>query len=119
MALFGNTQKKKTEKKSARAGGVRAVPQKDFSWVIVRPRITEKATLLFEKGVYAFEVSPRATARDVSFAIQALYKVVPKKVNMLKTPATTKRSRRGGTMRVPGVFKAYVFLQKGDTITLA
>lgn len=95
------------------------IPQRDFSWVVLRPRITEKATLLSEKRVYAFEISPRATKRDVAFAIRVLYNVTPRKVNIVKTPDTTKPSRRGGSMRVPGNTKAYVFLSGGDTITLA
>lgn len=125
MALFGTT-KKEVKAKPAKAkaapkakSGEKKVPVRDFSWVIVRPRITEKATLLSEKGIYAFEISPRATKRDVSFAIQTLYKVTPRKVNVVKTPATSKPSRRGGLMRVAGNVKAYVFLTKGDTISLA
>jgi large subunit ribosomal protein L23 len=119
MALFNRTQKKSKPVAGKVSVGTRAVPKRDFSWVILRPRITEKATLLSEKGVYAFEVSPRATSRDVYYAVRNLYNVVPRKVNMVKTPSTTKQSRRGGKMQVSGVTKAYVFLTKGDTITLA
>ena len=125
MALFGTTKKEtkakpvKTKAVSKAKAGERNIPARDFSWVILRPRITEKATLLSEKGIYAFEISPRATKGDVSFAVQSLYKVIPRKVNIVKTPATSKPSRRGGLMRVAGNIKAYVFLKKGDTISLA
>ncbi len=125
MALFGSTKKdtaakaKKTSTKAVVAGGKKAVPARDFSWVIIRPRITEKATLLSEKKVYAFEVSPRATATDVKYAIMNQYNVMPRKVNMVKTPDEMKPSRRGGKTRVSGVKKAYVFLKKDDSISLA
>lgn len=119
MSLFNRTTKKTKAKGTTASAGVRAVPNRDFSWVIMRPRITEKATILSEKGIFAFEVSPRATSRDVHFAVRSLYNVVPRKVNMVKTPATKKASRRGGSMRVGGTTKAYVFLNKGDTISLA
>lgn len=125
MALFGSTKKdvapkaKKASTKVAKDAKTTAAPARDFSWVIVRPRITEKATLLSEKKVYAFEVSPRATASDVKYAVMTQYKVTPRKVNMVKTPGEMKPSRRGGKTHVSGVCKAYVFLKKDDSITLA
>lgn len=125
MALFGSTKKdvapkaKKTSTKVAKDGKTAVAPARDFSWVIIRPRITEKATLLSEKKVYAFEVAPRATANDVKYAIMTQYKVTPRKVNMVQTPDEMKPSRRGGKTRVSGVRKAYVFLKKDDNITLA
>ena len=119
MALFTRSQKKTKSESNKAVAGARSIPKRDFSWVIQKPRITEKATLLSEKNIFAFEVSPRATSRDVYFAIRSLYGVVPVKVNMVKTPRTTKQSRRGGRMHIQGLTKAYVFLKKGDTITLA
>ncbi len=125
MALFGSTKKdaapkaKKASAKVAKDAKTAVAPARDFSWVIIRPRITEKATLLSEKKVYAFEVSPRATANDVKYAIMTQYKVTPHKVNMVNTPDEMKPSRRGGKTRISGVRKAYVFLKKDDSITLA
>src|SRR3989344_4907072 len=98
MALFTRSQKKTKSESNKAVAGARSIPKRDFSWVIQKPRITEKATLLSEKNIFAFEVSPRAASRDVYFAIRSLYGVVPVKVNMDKTPRTTKQSRRGGRM---------------------
>jgi large subunit ribosomal protein L23 len=126
MALFGTTKKdaapkakKSATKALAPKDAKSAAPTRDFSWVIIRPRITEKATMLSEKKVYAFEVSPRATSNDVKYAILAQYQVMPRKVNMVQTPGEMKPSRRGGMTRISGVRKAYVYLKKDDSISLA
>ncbi len=34
------------------------------SQVLVQPRITEKATMMAEGGVYVFEVNPNATKKE-------------------------------------------------------
>jgi len=70
--------------------------------------------------VYVFDVRKDATKGDVVKAIQALYKVKPVRVNVVNTPAKRVRMRRKrGFGRVASSRKAYVFLKKGDTITLA
>ncbi len=82
---------------------------------VAQPRITEKSTLLSEKHVYTFNVSPRANKQEVSAFIRAKYNVVPTKVRVVTIAAqkTFVRGRRG--MKAGGK-KAYVYLRKGDTI---
>lgn len=89
------------------------------SAIIVRPRVTEKATLQSERDprVYVFEVASAATKATVANAINALYKIVPEKVRIVNT----KRSRvfvRGKRGHTVGFKKAYVYLKKGDKLEI-
>ena len=42
--------------------------------VLREPRITEKASMLFERGVYVFDVSKSTTKSEIKKAIKAKYK---------------------------------------------
>ena len=91
----------------------------DLSWVLIKPRMSEKAARLgSEENMYTFDVDQRANKTQIKKAVQAYYKVAPKKVNIIVSkPATrTFRGRRGTTA---GSKKAMIFLKKGDTINLA
>ncbi|MEY2641329.1 MAG: ribosomal subunit protein large subunit ribosomal protein [Candidatus Parcubacteria bacterium] len=114
MAIFG-TKKKTATKAVAKTGA----STRDVTWVLKQPRITEKAALVAEKGVYVFNISPRATKADVAQAVVEAYKVTPVSINIAKEPSkkTTRRKRSGVTRGVSGgTKKAYVTLKKGDTI---
>ena len=64
-------------------------------------------------------VAKNATKYEVSSAVAALYKVTPVKVNIVnKKPTTTMSRAKGREVNVAGYKKAYVYLKKGDTITL-
>lgn len=85
--------------------------------VLLRPRITEKATTVIENHAYVFEVKEDATKHDVAHAIEHFYKVKPVKVNLARIPAKRRRSRNRRTFGVSTVGKkAYVYLKEGDTI---
>ncbi|HEY4516132.1 MAG TPA: 50S ribosomal protein L23 [Candidatus Paceibacterota bacterium] len=86
-----------------------------YSNVILRPRITEKATALSEKGVYVFEIAPEANKISVAKAIKAYFDVTPIKVRIVLNPSknVVVRGKRGVKS---GVKKAYVYLKKGDKI---
>ncbi len=83
--------------------------------VIKRPRVTEKAGMLSEKGIYTFEVQRTANTQQISQAIRAIYKVTPVKVSVAKIPSKAMfvRGKSGATTEGK---KAYVYLKKGDTI---
>lgn len=85
--------------------------------VIIRPRITEKATIVQEGNVYVFEVFSDATKSKVSKAIKEIYKVEPKKVNVVNSPSK-KVFIRGKIGTKSGVKKAYVYLKEGDKIEI-
>jgi large subunit ribosomal protein L23 len=84
-------------------------------FVIKKPRITEKASLSQEQGVYVFEVVQNATKRTIKQAITELYKVVPVRVSIARTPAKAVFSRGKRGVKSGGK-KAYVYLKKGDKI---
>lgn len=86
--------------------------------VINKPRITEKAAVASEKGVYTFEVHSSATKASVSKAVKEIYNVTPIKVNIVRNKAKVVFVKgKVGTKR--SLKKAYVFLKKGDKIDIA
>jgi len=102
------------------ASAVRAVSGIFDSRTIIRPRVTEKATMLSEGGrtVAVFEVAKGANKRSVSVAIQTLYKVTPVKVAVLRVPPK-KSFVRGHVTHGVTAYKAYVYLRPGEKIELA
>jgi ribosomal protein L23 len=87
--------------------------------ILIKPLITGKAVNLGSSNVYTFMVAKNATKYSVSTAVKALYKVTPVKVNIVNKKPTTKMVKsRGREVAVAGYKKAYVYLSKGDTITL-
>ena len=88
--------------------------------ILKQARITEKASMHQGTGVYTFDIAPAATKRDVLRAVQALYKVKPVKVAIVKVPSKEKRNIRTGKVGVKqGGKKAYVYLKQGETITIS
>lgn len=122
MALFSRS--KKTEESAGENAAKARVSNSlatdsNLSSVIVKPRITEKAVRLGEQNVYTFVVRRDATKRDVAAAIKALYNVTPVNVNIVnKTPRQVMSRAKGRRLTVAGMKKAYVYLKKGDTISL-
>jgi len=87
--------------------------------VLLRPRITEKATLASSAGAYVFEVRADATKGQVRDAVRHLYNVTPQRINMTKIPPKRIRSRAQRRVgMVSGGKKAYVYLKEGDTIEI-
>lgn len=120
MALF--SRKKKTEVAETPATVAPAVKNQklaDLSHVLMQPRITEKATMATSMNVYVFNVAVTANKRDIARAVQQYYKVTPRRVTVVTIPAKSVRSTRTGARGVKqGGKKAYVYLNKGETITL-
>ena len=89
-----------------------------YAGILIRPRVTEKASGLSERQVYTFEVSPDATKYSIAKAIKVYFDVTPAKVAIVKNPskAVIVRGKRGVKS---GVKKAYVYLKKGDNINLS
>ena len=121
MALFGNKKTEKKEKKAKVAHIRHARTSKLLGGVaheIIRaPWFSEKALIITEKGVYTFEVTPRATKAAIASAIREIYKVEPRMVRIVNLPAKRKtmRTKRGFGTRAARR-KAYVYLNKGDSI---
>ncbi len=80
--------------------------------VIRKPVVTEKASILQEKKVYAFWVDPRATKIDVKVAVKTLYGVDVKAVRMINVPDKFRAIRKGTMNKRKEFCKAYVTLKK-------
>jgi large subunit ribosomal protein L23 len=87
--------------------------------LIIGARMTEKAALGAEKGIYTFNVENNANKTEIKKAIKMLYGVTPVKVAVTQITDKIVMRRTGtfGTKR--GGKKAVVHLKKGDKITLA
>ena len=118
MAFFSKKETKKSEKKTASkktSSGKIKTTSADLSWVLIKPRITERSALLSEKKVYIFNVDVRANKKQVSEAIKIKFGVSPTKVNIVVSKPKTV-IRRGRWVTTSKTKKAYVYLNKKDTI---
>lgn len=130
MALFGRNKKKELAKGGSVSGGkkkeVPSAPSspasfmsRSLSHILKHARITEKATMHSAESVYTFDIAEEATKRDVIQAVRALYKVTPRMVRVVSIPTKVRRNMRTGKRGMKrGGKKAYVYLKKGETITL-
>jgi len=48
---------------------------RDLADLVLRPIVTEKATILLEQNKYVFEVIPKATKPEIKAAIESLFEV--------------------------------------------
>lgn len=89
----------------------------DYTKILLRPVVTEKATLLREQSEQiAFFVDPKANKIEIAKAVEAAFSVKVEKVNVI-TVKPRKRVRQGRVKgRIAGYRKAYVTLAKGDKI---
>ena len=85
--------------------------------LILKPIVTEKATLLLEQNKYVFDVTLKATKPEIKAAIESLFDVKVVKVNTSRPP---RRKRRVGKfIGYKSQYKrAIVTLNEGDSITL-
>tara|TARA_B100000508_G_scaffold116486_1_gene95873 strand:+ start:943 stop:1317 length:375 start_codon:yes stop_codon:yes gene_type:complete len=123
MALFGKKKEEKVEgdkQVTKQPDTSKALPtDRNLSGVILGARITEKAVGKSDDNVYTFEVRRDATKYQVRDAIKSLYSVTPVKVNIVnKKPAKRMVGSRGRAKHVPGMKKAYVYLKKGESISV-
>lgn len=93
------------------------VQARDLADLIIKPIVTEKATILLEDNKYVFDVVIKATKTDVKAAIESLFAVKVVKVNTSRPPRKKKRVGRFLGFK-PHYKRAIVTLAEGDTITL-
>jgi large subunit ribosomal protein L23 len=86
--------------------------------IIRAPLITEKATLLSEKGQVVFRVSIDATKPEIKAAVEGLFGVKVTGVNTLVQKGKTKRFKGRPGVR-SDMKKAFVSLAAGETIDLS
>lgn len=92
---------------------------REAMYTIIRsPVITEKATILSERGQFVFRVSMDAKKPEIKAAIEGLFGVKVTAVNTLVNKGKTKRFRGRPGVR-SDVKKAYVTLAEGQSIDLS
>ena len=85
--------------------------------ILRRPVITEKSTILQEKGRYTFEVALNATKHQIKEAVEEAFNVDVLQVNTMHVRG--KRKRFGPRIAQGRSWKkAIVLLSPGDTITI-
>ncbi|MAE74510.1 MAG: 50S ribosomal protein L23 [Bdellovibrionaceae bacterium] len=86
-------------------------------YVIKKPLITEKNSLLAEQNIYAFEVDTKATKTDIREAVEKSFNV---KVENIRTQICRGRGRRTrfGLSRPKYWKKALVKLKANEKISL-
>ena len=83
--------------------------------VVVKPIITEKATLIGEHNQLVFEVAKTASKPEIKAAVEALFNVKVTAVNTLVQKGKTRRWR-GKPYRRTDLKKAIVTLADGQSI---
>jgi large subunit ribosomal protein L23 len=86
--------------------------------VIVKPIITEKATMASEAGAVVFQVTKSSTKPQIKEAVEAVFGVKVKAVNTTITKGKAKKFR-GRPGERSDVKKAYVTLEEGNTIDVS
>ncbi|MEI7688993.1 MAG: 50S ribosomal protein L23 [Candidatus Nomurabacteria bacterium] len=83
--------------------------------LIIGPRITEKAAIGAEKGVYTFNVADNANKSEIKKAIKLIYGLMPERVAIIqiKEKEVVRRGKKGTKK---GGKKAVVYMKKGDKI---
>ncbi len=90
---------------------------RDLADLVLRPIVTEKATMLLEQNKYVFEVILKATKPEIKAAIESLFDVKVTGVNTIRPPR--KKRRVGKFVGYKAQYKrAIVTLAAGDSITL-
>ncbi|HWO07571.1 MAG TPA: 50S ribosomal protein L23 [Candidatus Paceibacterota bacterium] len=118
MALFSRTKKEEVKTEATPVAAI--APMKgDYTHVLRNPRITEKASMAMGGSAYVFDVALDANKKQIMAAVHSVYKVKPRKVRVVNVKPKTVRNMRTGKRGMKGGFKkAYVYLNKGETISV-
>lgn len=105
--LYGKTAKDKVVKKERKYANAYRI--------LVKPLITERASILSASNKYIFEVGRDANKIEISKAIEEIYGVSPVKVNIIRMKG--KNVRFGRTLGVRKCWKkAIITLSQGENI---
>jgi large subunit ribosomal protein L23 len=89
----------------------------DPSQVVLAPIVSEKSYEGSTRGTYTFKVHPDAHKTQIRQAVEELFEVKVRRVNVIKVAAKPKRRGLHRGTR-PGWKKAVVQLRAGDTIEI-
>ncbi|PIR03553.1 MAG: 50S ribosomal protein L23 [Candidatus Magasanikbacteria bacterium CG11_big_fil_rev_8_21_14_0_20_39_34] len=85
--------------------------------ILVRPLVSEKTNTQESQGKYTFIISPTASKVEVKKAVQAVYGVLPSRVNISNVEGKKVRSGRF-TGRRNDYKKAIVSVKKGERLDI-
>tara|TARA_B100001029_G_C15063973_1_gene461612 strand:+ start:18087 stop:18380 length:294 start_codon:yes stop_codon:yes gene_type:complete len=85
--------------------------------LLISPVITEKTTLLQERGKYTFKVAKEATKDQVKKAVSEIFNVKVSSVNIINRKGKPKTFGRNRIM-TPDSKRAIVTLASGETINI-
>ncbi len=105
---------KKTEK-AENTEVVNSASVPNYSFSIIKPRISEKSGKLAQSGKYVFLVNNSANKIEVKKAVEKNYKVHVTQVNIINNKAKSVNFGRFNGKRSP-FKKAVVTLKKGETL---
>lgn len=89
--------------------------KKDLNHILIKPHVTEKATMSAESSVYVFEVDPKASKVLIDKVFSEKYKINPIRINTVTIPAKNVFVR-GKIGKKSGYKKAYIYLAKGQKL---
>ena len=89
----------------------------DASQIVLAPIVSEKSYEGSTRGTYTFRVHPDAHKTQIRQAVEELFDVKVRRVNVIKVQAKPKRRGLHRGTR-PGWKKAVVQLRAGDTIEI-
>lgn len=105
------------KKKTAEAGASKEANAKQYD-VLVKPIITEKATIAGDQNKVVFQVANDANKSDIKSAVESLFKVQVLSVNTLNRKGKVK-GFRGVKGRQSDKKQAIVTLKDGSSIDFA
>lgn len=127
MGIFDIFKKKKPVKKlapepevkkpSVKRPVVKKKGLRDAYKILKEPHVSEKATVLTDQNQYIFKIFPRANKVETKKAIEDVYGVKVKNVNIINVHRK-QRVLRGIKGFKPGYKKAIVTLKKGHKIEI-
>lgn len=83
--------------------------------ILIAPLVTEKASGLAQRSIYAFEVNARASKEQIAQALQTLYKVKVGKIRVMTRKGKTRRvGRRMQTVQLTDRKIAYIVVKEGS-----
>ena len=86
--------------------------------IILRPIVTEKATRLSEFNKVVFEVACKSNKNEIKGAVEKLFSVKVKSVNIINIKGKLKRFK-GVLGKRNDIKKAVITLQEGNTIDIS
>lgn len=116
-SLKKKNTKKVSSKLPKKEKGTKIGKSKIAYRVLKEPIISEKSTSLSEEGKYIFKVFPNANKKDIKKAIEDIYKIKVKKVNIINIVPKKKRLGRQEGWK-SGYKKAIISLEAGEKIDL-